>query len=72
MAKETYYRQCELVKGTTHTVGYIEERGAKLGAQVELESDDNALWTVTQVGDKRVAQSYLRFKEGANKHASIA
>lgn len=72
MAKETLYRQCELQNGTGRTVGYIEERGAKIGARVELVDRDNALWTVASVGDRPVTKAALRFAEGANKHASLA
>lgn len=46
------YYQCEFQKltteGTIKTVGWIEERGAKKGALVELK-DETGLWTVTNV-----------------------
>jgi hypothetical protein len=72
MAKEVYYRQCSLSRGTGRMVGYIEERGAKVGAEVEILADDKALWTVDSVADKRIPQSRLQFMQGANKHASIS
>jgi len=31
------YRQCKLTLENTNTVGWIEDRGAKLGARVEME-----------------------------------
>ncbi len=70
--KETYYRLCTLSRGTSRTTGYIEERGAHLGAHVQLLSDDANLWRVEQVADKSIPQSQLRFMHAANKHASLA
>lgn len=32
MSAEKLYRQCRLRRGTTETVGWIEARGAKVGA----------------------------------------
>ena len=69
---ETYFRQCELSRGTGRTVGYIEERGAFKGALVELTADANNLWTVESVGDHRVTKAELNFMHQSNKHASIA
>lgn len=71
MAKTTYYRQCTLSRGSTETMGWIEERGCKVGAKVELASDDNQLWDVVSVGDKRVTKEYLDMKRQANRHPSI-
>lgn len=50
MASDLYY-QCKLRRGTEETVGWIEARGAKLGARVELLDMDRPkeLWTVQQV-----------------------
>jgi hypothetical protein len=72
MAKELYYRQCGLSRGTGRMVGYIEERGAIVGARVEVIADDKALWTVDSVADQKIPQSRLQFMQGANKHASIS
>jgi hypothetical protein len=46
---ERYY-QCGLAQGNARTVGFIEERGAKLGAQVEIE-ELGGFWEVTGVGN---------------------
>lgn len=72
MMKTRLYRQCELSHGTGRTVGWIEERGAILGASVELISGDGEFWTVDTVGDKTITHDQLRFMEGANKHPSIS
>jgi len=42
------YIQCTLAQGNTRTVGWIEERGAKLGACVEIK--DDGFWDVIGVG----------------------
>lgn len=68
----TYYRMCELSRGTTRTIGYIEERGVRIGASVELLSGDGEFWMVDTVGDQRIDKNQLRFMQGANKHASLA
>lgn len=44
------YHQCRFRRGSERTVAWIEARGAKLGAQVELETlDDEGPWTVEAV-----------------------
>lgn len=54
MAKEEMYHQCgfkkETATGTAHTTAYIPERGAIVGAEVELKSLDGEFWTVVSVG----------------------
>jgi len=52
-------------------VGYIEDRGAVVGRQVEILDDNKALWTVDSASDSLVPQSYLEFKRSANRHGSI-
>lgn len=39
---------CLLRRDKAHTVGWIEQRGAKVGVQVELEGEDG-LWQVIEV-----------------------
>jgi len=41
------YRQCGLARDNQRTVGWIETRGAKMGASVEIEGQ---FWEVTGVG----------------------
>lgn len=45
------YHWCNLANGDKRTCGYIEARGAKVGAQVELLDLDGELWDVLTVGD---------------------
>ena len=44
----TYY-QCRLRRAESETIGWIEERGAKVGASVELKTADGERWDVVEV-----------------------
>lgn len=63
---EEMFHWCQLANGDKRTAGYIEARGAKVGAQVELIDLDGALWQVLTVGDavpkEQVRQNEKRFK----------
>lgn len=64
MAKETTWYQCSFRQdrpdGTTwHAVAWIDEKGAKLGAKVELIGEEG-LWTVASIDDKPI--SHAEFK----------
>ena len=48
--KTINYHQCNLQQGNTNTVGWIEERGAKIGMNVEID-ELGGFWTVTSVGE---------------------
>lgn len=48
------YFQCRLSQGNSRTVGYIEERGARVGSRVEIE-ELGGFWTVDQVGHQMPA-----------------
>lgn len=48
--KRLEYKQCGLAQGNSRVVGWIETRGAKLGARVEIE-ELGGLWEVTGIGD---------------------
>lgn len=58
MSQSGFFRQCELVSGTTMTVGWIKEESAKVGAKIQiLENpgmDETMLWTVKAVGSARI------------------
>jgi len=41
----TYY-QCRFRRGDPETIAWIEERGAKIGALVELKTADGERWDV--------------------------
>ena len=71
-----FYHQCWFEKNTDDglekKVGWIEKRGAKIGALVELKGEEG-LWLVTKVSDVGVDhQEYLkRISKGRTKFASI-
>ncbi|QIG71255.1 hypothetical protein EVB32_147 [Rhizobium phage RHph_TM39] len=69
------YFQCDLSQGTGRTTAYIEERGAKVGAFVEVKDENfNGLWRVDQVSDHGVEGEHLRDlqKNNRNIFGSIA
>jgi hypothetical protein len=74
MTKRFFYKQCELVAGTTHTIGYIPEEVAKVGAKMTLDDEsnlDDIEWTVTSVGDHRLPEATVRAAQRSNVFASI-
>lgn len=61
MAAEKQYVQCTLQLGTETTTGWIEQRGAKKGAKVELFKGSSKFWWVREVFDSVVlSESQLR------------
>lgn len=72
MSKAEKYFQCDLSHGSGRQTGYIEERGAKLGASVELGGKGtNDFWTVDSVSDKFLFSHQLKglqdnYREGFN------
>jgi len=64
------YYQCDLSQCSARTTGYIEDRGAKLGAHVEIkEPGFDGLWLVEQVADRGVDASVLREKQRMDRNA---
>jgi hypothetical protein len=59
---EDMFHWCQLANGDKRTAGYIEARGAKVGAQVELLDLDGAFWEVLTVGEA-VPSSQVRTNE---------
>lgn len=53
--------QCALAQGERRTVGWIEERGAKRGARVEIKGEDG-LWDVEAVYEPSYDASWLEEK----------
>lgn len=57
---------CRLKNGDKETIGFIEERGAKIGSLVEMVDIDGEFWEVTHVGysqpKSEVRQNERRFK----------
>lgn len=60
--KEGRYRQCGLAQGESRSIGWIEERGAILGARVEIE-ELGGLWEVTGVGSSVLSKAEVREQE---------
>ena len=55
------YFQCELSQGTGRAMAYIEERAAKLGANVSVKDEGfDGLWAVTSVSDKGIDETVLK------------
>jgi hypothetical protein len=64
------YYQCDLSQGTTRTHGYLEERAAIPGAQVEIKDEGfGGLWTVDAVADKGISEEKLRADQRMNRNA---
>jgi hypothetical protein len=64
----TQYFQCELRQGDAKTIGWIEERGAKVGASVELLTADKKFWVVTQVYPGGLEEKVLRAKQANDRN----
>lgn len=55
----TTYHQCLLRRDNVQTTAWIESRGAKPGASVELKPD-NDLWEVVEVYQASMSEDVLR------------
>ncbi len=60
------YRMCGLAQGNQRSTGWIEERGAKLGARVEIE-ELGGFWEVTGVGLTEMTREQLSAKQRADR-----
>ena len=69
--KQVNYRQCGLTQNGSRVVGWIEERGAKLGARVEID-ELGGLWEVTKVGESALAKSDVHKKEALARQSFTA
>jgi len=64
------YFQCSLSQGTGRTQAFIEEKGAIVGALVEIKSDEfHGLWRVDAVGDIGVDEEKVKAKQVMNRNA---
>lgn len=62
------YYQCRFRRGSERTVAWIEARGAKLGAQVELTTlDDNGPWVVEDVSRASLKEDALKDLQRLNR-----
>ena len=62
--------QCRFRRGAERTVAWIEARGAKVGAWVDLESrDDGGLWEVETVFDAPLEGRALKDMQLVNRNS---
>lgn len=59
--KETYYRQCKLVKGNMHQTSWIPEKFAILNKVLKLKENGKWVdgWVVEKVSKTKLADSML-------------
>lgn len=64
------FYQCRFRRGSERTVAWIEARGAKVGAQVELTTlDDDGPWLVEAVQGAPLAAEALKDMQDMNRNA---
>ena len=62
--------QCRFRRGAERTVAWIEARGAKVGAWVDLETlDDGGLWEVEAVFDTPLQDHALKEMQRLNRNS---
>ena len=62
------YYQCRFRRGSERTVAWIEARGAKIGAQIELTTlDDNGPWVVEDVSRASLKEDALKDLQRLNR-----
>ena len=62
--------QCRFRRGAERTVAWIEARGAKIGAWVDLETlDDGGLWEVEAVFDTPLQDHALKEMQRLNRNS---
>ncbi len=58
------YRQCELVSGNVTTIGWIEDKFAKIGLKVTLEDFDlKQIWVIKKVSSFSIQNDEMKQKE---------
>ena len=62
------YVQCKFRRGSERTVAWIEQRGAKVGARIELLTLDDA-WEVEAVHDGALTQAALKEMQDLNRNS---
>jgi hypothetical protein len=65
----TMYFQCKMRRGNAETVAWIEERGAKVGAEVELTTADGECCKVVEVWQPGMEEEALRAKQAADRNS---
>ncbi|SCX34522.1 hypothetical protein [Mycolicibacterium fluoranthenivorans] len=71
MSATKTYRQCRLRLGTEETTGWIETRGAKVGAHVELFAGSSTFWEVVVevFADVTLDHAQLREQQQLNRNS---
>jgi hypothetical protein len=65
-----HYRQCKFRRGSERTVAWIEARGAKLGAGIELKTlDQLGLWIVEAVFGAPLSAEALETTQRLNRRS---
>jgi hypothetical protein len=63
------YRQCRLQRGSTQAFGWVETRGARIHASVEL-MPDREMWEVVEVfNDVTLREDQLREHQRLNRRS---
>ena len=62
------YYQCRLQSGDSETVGWIEAKGAKPGALVEL-LPEGKFWSVVEVYDHGLPEDVLKENQRLNRNS---
>lgn len=62
------YHQCRLQRGYHLTVGWIEARAAKVGAQVEM-LPSGEFWEVVEVFEYCMSEDMLKKTKALNRHS---
>ena len=62
------YFQCRLRRGDSETVGWIEARGAKVGASVEL-LPAREMWEVVEVFDHGIPREMLKEQQRLHRNS---
>lgn len=66
--RDTQYYQCHLRRGNSETTGWIEARGAKVGAKVEL-LPSKELWDVVAVSTRSMPEHLLKEHQKLNRNS---
>lgn len=62
------YFQCRLQRGNTKTTGWIEARGAKVGATIQLLPSDE-MWEVAEVFKHGLPEDVLKETQKLNRRS---
>lgn len=71
MTAMTNYRLCGLAQGNARAQGWIEDRGAKLGASVEIK-ELGGFWKVIGVGESAISKAEMHEKESRSRQPFTA